>query len=153
MSKVRTFLEEHLKSIFDADVDGYHASTVEDLTLYEWHVTPHRIEGLPFHDFMMAEAGRKDSAGIALDPSPGDSSGEEKARVRHDLANYKEQIYGDTAVCSYTMLISRGSRSGVRVVSYNESRVLVKFGEGWKVVHVHKSPSWAAPFQPPSSQS
>jgi hypothetical protein len=149
MSDVRSFLERHLQTIFEADTTGYHATTVEDLTLYEWHVTPHRIEGLPFHDFMMAEASREDSAGIALDPSPGVPAGAEKARLHHDLANYKEQIYGDTAVCSYTMLISRGTQSGVRVVSYNESRVMVRFGEDWKVVHVHKSPSWSAPFQPP----
>ena len=31
------------------------------------------------------------------------------------------------------------------------SRVMVKFGDGWKVVHVHKSPSWNAPFQPPQA--
>jgi hypothetical protein len=151
MSDIRTFLEEHLEAIFDADVDGYHRTTVEDLTLYEWHVTPHRIEGLPFHDFMMAEAARDDSAGIALDPSPDSPHDGDKQRVRHDLANYREQIYGDTAVCSYTMLISRGTRSGVRVVSYNESRVMVKFGDKWKVVHVHKSPSWSAPFQSPTA--
>jgi hypothetical protein len=149
MTDVRTFLDAHLKSIFEADVAGYHTTTVDDLTLYEWHVTPHRIEGLPFHDFMMAEAGREDSAGIALDPSPGRDASDEEMHIRHDLANYKEQVYGDTAICSYTMLISRGTRSGVRVVSYNESRVMVKFGDSWKVVHVHKSPSWSAPFQPP----
>ena len=150
MTDVRTFLDRHLKSIFDADIDGYHATTVDDLTLYEWHVTPHRIEGLPFHDFMMAEAGREDSEGIALDPSPEMESGGGKANVRYDLANYREQVYGSTAICSYTMLISRGTRSGVSVVSYNESRVMVKIGDSWKVVHVHKSPSWSAPFQPPA---
>lgn len=150
MSEIRTWLEGHLQSIFDADVAGYHATTVEDLTLYEWHVTPHRIEGLPFHDFMLAEAGRDDSAAMALDPSPGAEATTEAPRVRFDLANYREQTYGDTVICSYTMLISRGTRSGVRVVSYNESRVLVRFDHGWRVVHVHKSPSWSAPFQPPS---
>lgn len=151
MTDVRTFLDSHLESIFAADVAGYHATTVDDLTLYEWHVTPHRIEGLPFHDFMMGEAGREDSPGIALDPSPSAQPGSDKTNVRYDLANYREQIYGDTAICSYTMLISRGTRSGVHVVSYNESRVMVKMGDGWKVVHVHKSPSWSAPFQPPST--
>lgn len=149
MTEIRDFLEAHLQSIFDADMDAYHATTVDDLTLYEWHVTPHRLEGLPFHDFMMAEANRDDSAGIALDPSPGEGAAGEQVHVRHDLANYKEQVYGATAICSYTMLISRGTRSGVHVVSYNESRVMVRFEDGWKVVHVHKSPSWSAPFQPP----
>lgn len=148
MSEIRTFLEQHLQSIFDHDRDAYHASTTPDLTLYEWYITPHRINGLPFHDFMMAEAARDDTATLALDPNPDQGQAEGKTRIRFDLANYHEQQYGDTAICSYTLLLSKGSSSGVVVQSYNESRVLVRFESQWKVVHVHKSPSWAAPFQP-----
>ena len=40
-----------LQSIRDNDRDGYHATTSEDLTLYEWWVTLQRIDGLPFHTF------------------------------------------------------------------------------------------------------
>ncbi len=149
MSEVRTFLEQHLQGIFDGDVEHYHATTVPELTLYEWYVTPHRIRGLPFHDFMMEESTRDDTAGIALDPHPDEGSTDEKDRLRFDLSNYSEQLYGDTAICSYTLLISKGTSRGVRVISYNESRVLVKIEGAWKVVHVHKSPSWKAPFQPP----
>jgi hypothetical protein len=148
MSEIRSLLETHLNTIFDGDIDAYKASTVPELTLYEWHVTPHRIEGIPFHEFVMAEAKRDDTAGIALDPHPELAEDVEKARVRFDLANYKEQVYENTAICSYTMLISKGSSAGVRVSSYNESRVLVRIDKAWKVVHVHKSPSWNAPFQP-----
>lgn len=150
MSEVRSFLECHLQSIFESDSLTYHETTAENLTLYEWYVTPHRIEGLSFHDFMMAEAGRDDTAGLALDPHPEVSSMQDKGRVRFDVANYQEQIFGESAVCSYTMLISKGTDSGVEVLSYNESRVLVKIDGSWKVVHVHKSPSWNAPFQPPA---
>lgn len=149
MTETRTFLEHHLQSIFDSDLEAYHATTIPDLTLYEWYVTPDRIDGLPFHDFMMSEAGREDSASMALDPSPDIVRPEDKARIRFDLANYHEQRYGDTAICSYTMLISKGTPDGVKVLSYNESRVLVLMDGDWKVVHVHKSPSWNAPFQPP----
>ncbi|MGD2161767.1 MAG: hypothetical protein PVI81_00455 [Anaerolineales bacterium] len=149
MSELRAFLEAHLKSIFDGDIEQYHATTVPELTLYEWYVTPNRIRGLPFHDFMMEESARDDTAGIALDPHPTEPAEDEKERLRFDLANYCEQVYGDTAICSYTLLISKGSSSGVKVISYNESRVMVKMGKSWKVVHVHKSPSWKAPFQPP----
>ncbi len=152
MSEMRDFLEEHLQCIFDGDIEKYHATTVPELTLYEWYVTPHRIRGLPFHDFMMGEAARDDTAGIALDPHPSEPTLDEKDRLRFDIANYCEQQYGDTAICSYTLLISKGSSSGVRVISYNESRVIVKFDGAWKVVHVHKSPSWKAPFfQPPDT--
>ena len=148
MSEVRSFLERHLQSIFESDSRTYHETTVENLTLYEWYVTPHRIEGIPFHDFMMTEAGRDDTAGLALDPNPEGSSPQDKGRVRFDLANYHEQVFGESAICSYTLLISKGTAGGVEVLSYNESRVLVKIDGSWKVVHVHKSPSWNAPFQP-----
>ena len=149
MSEMRQRLEDHLQSIFEGDIEAYHQATVPDLTIYEWHVTPHRIDGLPFHDFMMKEAQREDSRGIALDPSPGDGDADQRVHTRFDLANYKEQIYGDTAVCSYTLLISKGTPSGVEVISYNESRVFTRIEGNWRVVHVHKSPSWNAPFQPP----
>lgn len=147
MSEIRQFLETHLQGIFDNDVEGYHRTTVPELTLYEWYITPHRIDGMPFHDFMMSEAARDDTAGMALDPNPKDGAPSDKTRVRFDLANYHEQRYGDTAICCYTLLISKGTAEGVKVVSYNESRVLCKLDDGWKVVHVHKSPAWAAPFQ------
>jgi hypothetical protein len=147
MSEVRQFLEEHLQVIFEHDVEGYHRTTVPELTLYEWYVTPHRIDGLPFHDFMMQEAARDDTAGMALDPNPKSGAPLDMARTRFDLANYHEQRYGDTAICSYTLLISKGTSDGVTVVSYNESRVIIKMDGQWKVVHVHKSPAWAAPFQ------
>jgi hypothetical protein len=150
VSEVRSFLERHLQSIFESDSSTYRETTDENLTLYEWYVTPHRLEGIPFHDFMMTEAGRDDTAGLALDPRPEGVSTQEKNRVRFDLANYQEQVFGESAVCSYTMLISKGTASGVEVLSFNESRVLVKMDGSWKVVHVHKSPSWNAPFQPPT---
>ena len=151
MSEIRTILEQHLQSIFDNDTDAYHASTVPELTLYEWYVTPHRIDGLPFHDFMMTEAARDDTAGLALDPSPEGGRPEDKARIRFDLANYHEQRYSDTAICSYTLMVSKGTSHGVSVQSHNESRVLVRLEGTWRVVHVHKSPSWQAPFQAPDA--
>ena len=47
------FLKKHLQSIQDNDTQTYAETTAEDLTLYEWWITPHRIDGLPFHEFMM----------------------------------------------------------------------------------------------------
>jgi hypothetical protein len=156
MSEIREFLHKHLQGIFDSDLETYHATTVPELTLYEWYVTPHRIEGIPFHDFMMTEAAQSGATpltGMALASESGGSRHpelrDERPRTRFDLANYAEQRYGDTTIASYTLLISQSTPNGVVVHSYNESRVMVKFPEGWKVVHVHKSPGWNAPFQPP----
>lgn len=150
MTEIREFLERHLQSIFEGDLDAYHQTTAEDLTLYEWYITPHRIDGLPFHDFMMNETMREDTAGMALDPHPESRDSEAESRHRFDLASYHEQHYGDTAICSYTLLLSTGTTAGVKVQSYNESRVLIRSEDEWRVVHVHKSPSWRAPFQPPT---
>ena len=45
-------LLQHLNAIYQNDAPAYHATTSRDLTLYEWWVTPHRLDGLPFHDFI-----------------------------------------------------------------------------------------------------
>jgi ketosteroid isomerase-like protein len=59
------------------------------------------------------------------------------------------QVYGDTAVVSYTFMLSIvGADGRITHRSHNESRVLVKSDGAWQVVHVHKSPAWQAPLAP-----
>jgi ketosteroid isomerase-like protein len=142
-SEVESFLRRHLDSVFANDVAAYHATTGEDLTLYEWFVTPHRIDGLPFHDFQMSEAARRGGTYAA--------AGGAAERYRYDLANLRIQHYGDSAIASYTLLLSTGGPEGVTVAAHNESRVLVKLAGEWRIVHVHKSPAWQAPYQPPAA--
>ena len=132
------FLKKHLQSIQENDTKTYYETTAEDLTLYEWWVTPHRIDGLPFHDFMMNSNAEH---GTVF----GQKEVKEKSVTRFDLANLHIQNYGDTAIASYTLLISTSTADGVKVTSHNESRVIVKIDSAWKVVHVHKSPAWQAP--------
>ena len=134
------FLLRHLKAVQDNDLAAYHDTTAPELTLYEWWVTPQRIDGLAFHDFMMESNAHR---GTVFGSDAG-----QKAETRFDLSNLSIQRYGDTAIASYTMLVSTALPDGVQVVSHNESRVMVKQGSHWKVVHVHKSPSWAAPHVP-----
>lgn len=138
--EITAFLKAHLQSIQENDIERYQETTAEDLTLYEWWITPHRIDGLPFHEFMMTSNAER---GAVFG-----SEGEAKFPTRFDLANLRIQNYGDTAIASYTLLISTASPEGVRVASHNESRVLVNTGGTWKVVHVHKSPAWQAPHIP-----
>lgn len=145
--EIYEFLIGHLNAIAANDLDAYHASTSEELTLYEWFVTPHRLEGLPFHDFMMTEnARRKTVFGAEVE-----AGSEAESNTRMDLANLHIQRYGDTAIASYTLLVSSGTPQGVRVVAHNESRVIVKLDGNWKVVHVHKSPAYRSPHVPPES--
>jgi ketosteroid isomerase-like protein len=139
--EIHEFLLRHLKAIQENDTAGYHATTAPELMLYEWWVTPHRIEGLPFHEFMM---GSNAARGTVFG-----SDANRKAEARFDLTNLAIQRYGDAAIASYTLLVSTALPEGVQVVSHNESRVMVKQAGLWKVVHVHKSPAWpAAHIQP-----
>ncbi len=144
--QVIEFLKEHLNAILENDIDKYHTTTHEDLTLYEWWVTPHRIDGLPFHDFMMTENAR---IGQVFGAEKDTSAAE--AGTRFDLSNLKIQQFENTIIASYTILVSSGTEDGVKVASHNETRVIVNFDGQWKVVHVHKSPTWQAPHMPPTS--
>lgn len=140
--EIKTFLLEHLETIQKNDVEAYYETTAEDLTLYEWWVTPQRLDGLPFHKFMMDSNARRGSVFGAEDQGQGADS-------RFDLANLHIQRYGDTAIACYTMLVSTALPEGVKVASHNESRVMVKIDGVWKVVHCHKSPTWQAPHVDP----
>ncbi len=78
--EIKAFLLQHLQTIQKNEVDSYYETTSEDLTLYEWWVTPHRLDGLPFHEFMMnANAERGTVFGA-------ESKGM-RAASRFDLAN------------------------------------------------------------------
>lgn len=127
--EVWDFLHRHLRSIFERDVETYKATTSSDLSLYEWFVSPHRLDGLDFHFFMIEQGW----------------AGTDTA-YRYDLLEPRLQLYGDTAVVSYTFMLSRATEYGMTHQQHNESRVLIKGESGWQVVHVHKSP--AQPLHP-----
>lgn len=134
--EIHEFLLAHLRSVQENDIEAYHQTTSADLTLYEWWVTPQRLEGLAFHEFMMQANARRGSVfGAPGEPAP----------TRFDLANLHIQRYGDTAIASYTLLVSAATTQGVKVAAHNETRVIVRLDGRWQVVHVHKSPAYAAP--------
>ncbi|WP_374688304.1 nuclear transport factor 2 family protein [Promineifilum sp.] len=128
------FLDRHLRSIFTRDVDAYRATTGADLSLYEWFVAPHRQDGLDFHFFMIEHSW----AGTDGD-------------FRYDLLEPRLQRYGDTAIVSYTFMLTTAAAGGIRHSLHNESRVLIRQDGQWRVVHVHKSPAWRAPREPGGS--
>ena len=126
--EVLDFLNEHLRSIFTRDYTTYEATTSPELSLYEWWITPHRQDGLDFHRFMI-EQGWSGTSG----------------EFRYDLLEPRVQIYENTAVVSYTFMLSRVETDGsISHKTHNESRVLVKVEGRWQVVHVHKSPATPA---------
>lgn len=135
--EIWAFLGRHLHSIFTKDSDTYRDTTAEDLSLYEWFVTPHRQDGLDFHFFM-------------IDHNWSGNAGD----FRYDLLEPRLQLYGDTAIVSYTFMLTMAHNGNVSHRTHNESRVLVKQDNGgWQVVHVHKSPAWQSPQSPPEFPS
>ena len=131
-TEIWNFLHRHLQSIFARDVETYRATTSDELSLYEWFVTPHRQDGLDFHFFMIEHGW----AGTDAD-------------FRYDLLEPRVQVYGETAVVSYTFMLTIAREGGIHHRTHNESRVLAKGEDGWQVVHVHKSPTWKAPHASP----
>ena len=131
-TEIWQFLDRHLQSVFAQDTETYKATTSDELSLYEWFVTPHRQDRLDFHFFMIEHAW----AGTGGD-------------FRYDLLEPRLQLYGNTAVVSYTFMLTRVADDGsLTHRTHNESRVLIKNAAGWQVVHVHKSPAWQAPYGP-----
>ena len=124
-------MHRHLQSVFAKDVETYRETTSKDLSLYEWFITPHRQDGLDFHFFMIEHGW----AGT-------------DAEFRYDLWEPRLQLYGETAVVSYTFMLSIVTETGIVHRQHNESRVLIKGKTGWQIVHVHKSPAWQAPYGP-----
>ena len=122
-------VEKHLESIFSRDTEDYEQTTSNDLSLYEWFVVPHRQDGLPFHLFMI------ENSWAGTD-----------AEFRYDLWEPRLQLYADTAIVSYTFTLTMAKDGSISHRTHNESRVLIRDEEGWKVVHVHKSPAWNAPY-------
>lgn len=135
--EVKDFLDRHLRAIAENDFATYRETTDDELSLYEWWVTPHRIDGLDFHNFIMNESARRRRSGA----SPGNQ--------QIELANLRIQRHGNSAVVSYTLMLGTGHPEGVKVATHNESRVLLKRKGKWSVIHVHKSPAWQAPHMPP----
>ena len=119
-----------LQSIWDGDANAYRAITVEDVSFFEWYISPQRIDGLDFHLREIAVHAQ------VLSGSDG--------QIEHEILQPRIQRYGDTAILSYTLLIRSTSEAGVVHKSHNESRVFHNFGTDdapvWKLVHCHKSP-------------
>ncbi len=123
-------LHRNLQSIWDGDVDAYRATTSEDVTFFEWYISPQRIDGLDFH---LRE--------LAVHKTV---IGEGSQRIEHEVLQPRVQLYGSTAVVTYTLLIRAIGPGGVQHKSHNETRVFHDFGTElnpeWKLVHCHKSP-------------
>lgn len=118
------FIDRHLNAIFSGDWETYRATTSPDLSLYEYFVAPHRQDGLAFHQFMIENRW----------------TGQPHAQ-RFDLLEKRCQRYADTAIVTYTLMLSQAYADGMKHHLHNETRVLIQQEGQWMVVHVHKSPA------------
>jgi ketosteroid isomerase-like protein len=123
-------LNRNLQSIWDGDVETYRATTADDVSFFEWYISPQRIDGLDFH--LRELRVHKDVLGGG------------GRQIEHEILQPRVQIYGNTAIVTYTLLIRAVGEGGVVHKSHHESRVFYNFGSAdapqWKLVHCHKSP-------------
>ncbi len=118
------FLNRHLNAIYSGDFEYYKNSCSEDLSLYEWFVSKHRIDGVDFHRFMMENNWADSHSGFNI-----------------TLSNKRAQIYDNVAVLTYTLILSAKKDDSIFHRAVNETRVVALIDGELKVVHVHKSPA------------
>jgi len=113
-----------LDAMYTADPSVHRDHSDANMSSYEWYIAPHRIDGLEFHLRLIEEGGNG---------SPG----------RLDMLTPRVQVYGETAVVNYTLLKTTFGENGSppQFATINETRVFVKLGGLWKMVHLHKSPT------------
>ena len=60
-----------------------------------------------------------------------------------EMLTPRVQVYGETAIISYTLLKTAAGAGGqpAQFSTMNETRVFVKLADVWQMVHLHKSPT------------
>ena len=111
-----------LTAIQSGDYETYRALCAPDLTAFENDVAPYRIDGVDFHTDLI-EAAREQYSHL----------------LRFDMLQPSVQIYGNAAVVAYTRLLTFAVDVPPTWRSSNETRVFVRFPEGWKMVHFHRT--------------
>ena len=127
-------LDRSLRTIWQGDAKAYAELTAEDVSFYEWYISPQRIDGLDFHlrEILVHRAtvgGNDDAANL---------------HIEHEVLQPHIQVYGNVAIISYTLFVRAVQGGRVQHLSHNESRVFHNFGNAetpdWRLVHCHKSP-------------
>lgn len=134
--EILAVLDRSLQAIWDGDPEAYAAVCAPDLSFFEWYITTQRIDGLAFH---LREIKVHAQA----------LGGGQGTRTEHEILQPRVQLYGDTAIVTYTLLVRSVKGEQVTRTQQNETRVFHRFEDGWKLVHCHKSPCWRAPHDPP----
>jgi hypothetical protein len=135
--EIMTVLEKNLQSIWDGDVATYRKTTSEDCSFFEWYISPQRIDGLDFH--LRELRVHKMVVGGSVDPLE-----EDEQLFEHEILQPRLQVYGSTAIITFTLMVRAVFPGKIIHKSHNETRVFRNFGTrkkpDWKLVHCHKSP-------------
>jgi calcium/calmodulin-dependent protein kinase (CaM kinase) II len=111
-----------LEAINTGDANTYAELSSSDLSCYE-DVCQYRIDGLEFHLSLIRQ----------MSESP------EIKPARFDMLTPRVQVYGDTGIVTYTRLMTYNDSGRPRWTTCNETRVFVKLGGTWRMVHFHRS--------------
>lgn len=122
--EVMETLERLLHAIYCQDTDTYRELVTDDVSSFEPE-TPARIDALDFHLHYMRQQ-------KALRPPT--------AQYRLDIVNPRVQIYGNVAIATYILVVTRSDEGGIRFNTTNETRVFVREDGRWLMVHFHKTP-------------
>src|SRR5205085_6339084 len=95
-----------------------------ELTCFETDVAPYRIDGLDFHLGLMGAMRETGSFGKL---------------VRFDMLTPHVHLLGDSAVVTYTRLMTYSTDSGPVFRAFNETRVFARKDGAWKMIHFHRS--------------
>ena len=134
--EILALLDRNLQAIWDGDADAFAALCAPDVSFFEWYISTQRIDGVDFH--LREIRVHAQALGGGAD-----------SHIEHEILQPRVQIYNDTAIVTYTLLVRSVQGAAVTRTQQNETRVYQRFEEGWKLVHCHKSPCWRAPHDPP----
>jgi len=117
-------VERLLHAIYCQDTDTYRELVADDVSSFE-EETPARIDSVEFHLHYMRQQ-------KTLRPP--------SAQYRLDIVNPRVQLYGNAAIATYTLVVTRSDEGGIRFQTTNETRVFVREDGRWMMVHFHKTP-------------
>jgi len=114
-----------LAAIDAGDWKSYASLCDEGITCFEKEAHGHLISGLPFHKYYF------DQPAPPSDLPAGLSS----------MSSPDVRVVGDVGIVCYVRLKqSTGSDGSVNVSATDETRIWKKTSDGWKHIHVHRSP-------------
>ena len=117
-------LHRNLQSIWDSDAETYRATTADDVSFFEWYISPQRIDGLDFHLRELRVHTAVVTGGV-------DPAREGEGRVEHELLQPRVQLYGDTAVVAFRLL---GQAASADATEYLNTGTFVRRDDGWRAV-------------------